>query len=212
MSTAILKSNRLVLLLTNSIRKTGYSVSNLSTLRYTLDNPILSGRDREEYEKNGFFVVRKLVSADALEPFKKRFEEICSQKLRLPGMTVMKDVAIAKSEFLEGEKAITKIQDFCYDDELFKYCCLPEIVQYVKAFVGQNVMAMHTMLINKPPGVDFIFILITFLYFLFIIKTLAQKHHVIHCTKIFTIFRFDLRIELFVLGQQWRQLIVLMDV
>ncbi len=28
------------------------------------------------------------------------------------GMTVMKDVSIAKSEFLDGEKAITKIQDF----------------------------------------------------------------------------------------------------
>ena len=68
-------------------------------------------------------------------------------------MTVMKDVAIAKSEFLDGEKAITKIQDFCLDDDLFKYCCLPEIVEYVKAFTGDNIMAMHTMLINKPPGV-----------------------------------------------------------
>jgi len=41
----------------------------------------------------------------------------------------MKDITIAKSEFLEGEKAITKIQDFTNDDELFEYCCLPEIIQ-----------------------------------------------------------------------------------
>ncbi|CAF4276852.1 unnamed protein product [Adineta steineri] len=66
-------------------------------------------------------------------------------------MTVMKDVAIAKSEFADGEKAITKIQDFTLDDELFKYCCLPEIVKYVENFTGPNIMAMHTMLINKPP-------------------------------------------------------------
>lgn len=42
-------------------------------------------------------------------------------------MTVMRDVAIAKSEFKKGEKAITKIQDFAMDEELFSYCNLPEV-------------------------------------------------------------------------------------
>ncbi len=115
----------------------------------------LSAFNREQlnqYEKDGFVVVRNLVSNEKLEKFKRRFQKICSEKIRLPGMTVMKDVAIAKSEFLEGEKAITKIQDFCFDDELFEYCCLPELVSYVKTITGPNVMAMHTMLINKPPG------------------------------------------------------------
>ena len=60
-------------------------------------------------------------------------------------MTVMKDIAIAKSEFADGEQAITKIQDFAFDDELFGYCCLPEIVKYVENFTGPNIMAMHTM-------------------------------------------------------------------
>jgi phytanoyl-CoA hydroxylase len=60
-------------------------------------------------------------------------------------MTVMRDVAIAKSEFADGEKAITKIQDFTLDDQLFEYCCSPEIVQYVENFTGKNIMAMHTM-------------------------------------------------------------------
>lgn len=60
-------------------------------------------------------------------------------------MTIMKDIAIAKSEFADGEKAITKIQDFVLDDELFEYCCLPEVIQYVEAFLGANIMAMHTM-------------------------------------------------------------------
>lgn len=106
----------------------------------------------KEYEKNGFLVVRNLISDEKLEKYKKRFQKICSEKIRIPGMTVMKDVAIAKSEFLDGEKAITKIQDFCYDDELFEYCCLPELIQYVKSLIGSNLMAMHTMLINKPPG------------------------------------------------------------
>ncbi len=64
-------------------------------------------------------------------------------------MTVMKDIAIAKSEFSDGEKAITKIQDFTLDDELFHYCCLPEVVKYVENFVGPNIMAMHTMVKKK---------------------------------------------------------------
>ena len=121
-------------------------------LKYTVPNGCLTNAQREEYEKNGFIVVRNLVSSEKLEKYKARFQKICSEKLIPPNMTVMKDVAIAKSEFLEGEKAITKIQDFCFDDELFEYCCLPEIVSYVKSITGPNVMAMHTMLINKPPG------------------------------------------------------------
>jgi phytanoyl-CoA hydroxylase len=123
-----------------------------SAFIYTLPNGCLNSAQREEYEKNGYIVVRNLVSSEKLDKYISRFQKICSEKLFTQNMTVMKDVAIAKSEFLEGEKAITKIQDFCFDDELFEYCCLPEIVAHVKSITGSNVMAMHTMLINKPPG------------------------------------------------------------
>ncbi|XP_012863046.2 phytanoyl-CoA dioxygenase, peroxisomal [Echinops telfairi] len=67
------------------------------------------------------------------------------------GITVMRDVALAKSEFVPSEKAITKVQDFQEDEELFRYCTLPEILKYVECFTGPNILAMHTMLINKPP-------------------------------------------------------------
>ena len=82
--------------------------------------------------------------------FSERFQQVCVGIVKVPGMTVMKDVAIAKSEFADGEKAITKIQDFTLDDELFKYCCEPEIVRYVENFTGPNIMAMHTM-VNRSP-------------------------------------------------------------
>ena len=122
-----------------------------SIQKYTPGERKLNAEECEFYAKNGFYVAKNLISDAKLEKFQKRFQRICSEKIRLPGMTVMKDVSIAKSEFLEGEKAITKIQDFCYDDELFEYCCLPEILDYVKSITGPNIMAMHTMLINKPP-------------------------------------------------------------
>lgn len=127
------------------------SVRNLS-LTKKLSNEGFTNDQLDSYEKTGFVVVRNLILDEKLEKFKKRFQKICSEKIRIPGMTVMKDIAIAKSEFLEGEKAITKIQDFCHDDELFEYCTLPELVQYIKSLIGPNLMAMHTMLINKPPG------------------------------------------------------------
>lgn len=119
--------------------------------KYTIPHGAFSPQQRMDYEQNGFVVVKGLIKPAVLDKYKKRFQDICSKKTSIPYMTVMKDVTIAKSEFVEGEKAITKIQDFCYDDELFEYCCLPEIVDHVKSVVGQNVMAMHTMLINKPP-------------------------------------------------------------
>lgn len=39
----------------------------------------------------------------------------------------MRDVAIAKSEYTLNEKVVTKIQDFQEDEELFRYCTLPEV-------------------------------------------------------------------------------------
>ncbi|XP_006816290.1 phytanoyl-CoA dioxygenase, peroxisomal-like [Saccoglossus kowalevskii] len=63
----------------------------------------------------------------------------------------MRDVAIAKSEFMPGQQAITKLQHFQDVPDLMDYCSLPEVLQYVEAFTGPNIMAMHTMLINKPP-------------------------------------------------------------
>ena len=108
---------------------------NDKALKYTTSSDgVMTIQQREEYERNGFVVVRKLISDDKLEKYKKRFQKICAEKIKVPGMTVMKDVTIAKSEFLEGEKAITKIQDFTNDDELFEYCCLPEVVQVESCF------------------------------------------------------------------------------
>jgi len=103
------------------------------------------------YDEHGYFVVKRCVSIEKLEKYKRRFQQICTKEVRVDGMTVMKDVAIAKSEFLQGEQAVTKIQDFQFDDQLFDYCRLPEIVNVVKDVIGPNVMAVHTMLINKPP-------------------------------------------------------------
>jgi phytanoyl-CoA hydroxylase len=114
-------------------------------------NDVLTKEQRDFYEANGFLVIKNNVRKEKIARYRERFADICSGKVKVPGLTIMRDVAIAKSEFVPGEKAVTKIQDFQFDDVLFEYCCLPEVVKYVKAFLGSNCMAMHTMLINKPP-------------------------------------------------------------
>jgi len=59
--------------------------------------------------------------------FRAEFERICRNEVKVPGMTIMRDVAIAKTEFVADQKAITKIQDFQFDDVLFSYCAKPEV-------------------------------------------------------------------------------------
>ncbi|XP_062928858.1 phytanoyl-CoA dioxygenase, peroxisomal [Mobula hypostoma] len=120
-------------------------------LRYILENPHLIPEQRQFYEENGFLLVKKLVSDENLETFREEFERICQKEVVVPGLTVMRDVVISKSEYVPDHQAVSKIQDFQNNEILFRYCCLPEILKYVECFTGPNIMAMHTMLINKPP-------------------------------------------------------------
>ncbi|XP_049422984.1 phytanoyl-CoA dioxygenase, peroxisomal [Epinephelus fuscoguttatus] len=120
-------------------------------LRYTCDTDLLTPEQRLFYEENGYILIKNLVSDEDIERFRKEFERICRQEVKVPGLVVMRDVVIAKSEFVVDQKAVSKLQDYQEDPELFRYCTLPQILKYVECFTGPNIMAMHTMLINKPP-------------------------------------------------------------
>ncbi|XP_074124725.1 phytanoyl-CoA dioxygenase, peroxisomal [Sminthopsis crassicaudata] len=119
--------------------------------QYTLDNNVLTLEQRQFYEDNGFLLIKNLVSDADIQRYRNQFERICRKEVECPGMDIMKDVTIAKSVNSLNEKVVTKIQNFQYDEELFSYCTLPQITKYVECFTGPNIMAMHTMLINKPP-------------------------------------------------------------
>uniref|UniRef100_A0A8C5PSL2 Phytanoyl-CoA dioxygenase, peroxisomal n=1 Tax=Leptobrachium leishanense TaxID=445787 RepID=A0A8C5PSL2_9ANUR len=127
------------------------TVSHPTDFQYTLDNDVLSLEQRQFYEENGFLVIKNMVSAEDLENFRKVFESICKKEVSVPGLVAVRDVAIPNSEYVPNQKAIIRIQDFQEVPELFRYCTLPQILKYVECFTGPNIMAMHTMLINKPP-------------------------------------------------------------
>ncbi|CAD6191666.1 unnamed protein product [Caenorhabditis auriculariae] len=124
-------------------------------LDWSRDGLVLTAEQKQHYEREGYLLVRNVVPTYELDRFRKRFQDICEKRVQAPpNMTVMKDITIAKSEFLSGEKAITKVQDFSEDPVLFEYCKYPTIIDIVNDVIGKpgsNLLAMHTMLINKPP-------------------------------------------------------------
>jgi phytanoyl-CoA hydroxylase len=122
-----------------------------SQFRYTVDQGCLTTEEREQYERDGFVVKRGLIPQSDLDRYADRFKKICSGEVDSSNMTLMRDVAIAKSEFKAGERAITKLQNFQDDEVLFEYLKHPEVMKVVTSFLGENIMAMHTMVINKPP-------------------------------------------------------------
>ena len=112
----------------------------LYTYRYSQDTGILSDEQRTFYEQNGYLVIKELVSASDLQVYKDRFQMICSSKVKPPGMVIMRDVAIAKSEYQGDERAVTKIQDFQYDEVFFQYFHSPAIIPYVTSIIGGDIM------------------------------------------------------------------------
>ncbi|XP_010285157.1 PREDICTED: phytanoyl-CoA dioxygenase, peroxisomal-like, partial [Phaethon lepturus] len=120
---------------------------------YTLDNDVLTTEQRQFYEDNGYLLIKKLVSDEDIERFRKEFVRICRKEVDPVGAMIMKDESL-RSQYGQSEKVVNKVQDFQEDEELFRYCTLPEVLRYVECFTGPNIMAMHTMLINKLPDSD----------------------------------------------------------
>ncbi len=110
------------------------------------------------YAEHGYVVRRGFFTPDELEPFVKRFLAIVDEEVPpAPGMTVMRDVMVAKGAVTPGSRAgaIAKIQDFQNDPVLYDgYVKHPRLLDFVECFTGPDVKSIHTMLINKPPGVD----------------------------------------------------------
>lgn len=123
-----------------------------SNLKYTTSNQTISVEDRHFYEKNGYLLVKNLVPMPDLDTYREHFVSVANGDTeRAFGMTVMRDIALAKQRDVKGEQFITKVQDFNADEVFFSYNAHPAITPYVSDIIGSDLRAMHTMLINKPP-------------------------------------------------------------
>ncbi|XP_022661775.1 phytanoyl-CoA dioxygenase, peroxisomal-like [Varroa destructor] len=119
--------------------------------RFTLDknNGLLSRAQRTQYEANGFIIVKGIISNEELDHYAKRFDDIVRQRVHVPGLAKVKDVSVKDQE--SSTFVVNKLQDIFMDDELFAYCRHPKLLDYVENFTGPNIMAVNSMLINKPP-------------------------------------------------------------
>ncbi len=120
------------------------------------DRP-LSDEQVERYWRDGFVVAPGLLGQADLDVWDQRFEDIVLGNVEIDDrMLVMKDVMVAKGA-IDPEsplERIQKLQDFELDPVLDRYCQHPTILACVERIIGDGVMTIHNMLINKPPNVD----------------------------------------------------------
>ncbi|CAH1364774.1 phytanoyl-CoA dioxygenase, peroxisomal-like [Tenebrio molitor] len=125
----------------------------MGRFKYTTGGGVLTEEQRQFYEDNGYILIRNNVSHALLDELKERFIDICEGRVDSGVMTVMKDPSL-KYKGVKGEYLINKIQDFLFDDVLFKYCTYPAMVDVIESIIGPNITGAHSMLINKPPDSD----------------------------------------------------------
>ena len=118
---------------------------------FTDNNGLLTRSQREFYEENGFLVIPNLVPQNLIDECRDRFMDIINGVVDSGQILKMKDVSLKNRTGLANERIFNKIQDFCWDPILSKYILYPQVLDYVECFIGPNIRACHTMLINKPP-------------------------------------------------------------
>lgn len=109
------------------------------------------------YAERGYVVERALFGPREIAPWLERLQAILEGELApSEGMLVMKDVMVAKGAVRPKtrDEGIAKLQDLERDPVLRSYLEHPRLLDRVEAFVGPDIASVHTMLINKPPGVD----------------------------------------------------------
>jgi len=137
------------------IKKLSDNLSPATGTRFVLDNcGCLSQSQQEEYNRNGFLVVKRLFTPEDLKVYMDRFEAVTTGGVETPAI-IMKDVALVKGVKEKSSQhtsdIITKVQDFQDDPEFFSFCTHSKLKPYVRSFCGSNFRSIHTMLINKPP-------------------------------------------------------------
>ncbi|KAK0174654.1 hypothetical protein PV327_010404 [Microctonus hyperodae] len=109
----------------------------------TNDTGNLTINQRIFYETNGYLMIPKLVSYDVLNKCSQRFDELAAGKVEKGQMIIMRDVT--------DRKSVNKVQDINHDPVFREYIGNETILDIAQAFTGPNIMAVHSMLIAKPP-------------------------------------------------------------
>jgi len=135
---------------------------NKSKHYFTIDDfadKVLTQKQRDFYEENGYIVIPKLLKQKEIEMFYNHFDTLMENpKETFKKMAIMRDVSLknVNREARNDPNVVTKFQDWSYDPIFWQYACNDNLTSYVKAFCGDAVRAMHFMSINKPPDTGFL--------------------------------------------------------
>jgi len=117
----------------------------------------MTPEELSHYRENGYVVQRALFSENERQVWLDRLAALIrGEAPKSDGMLIMRDVMIAKGavEATSSEAAVAKIQDFDRDPVLRTYTDHPKLLAEIADITGENIVSIHNMLINKPPGVD----------------------------------------------------------
>ncbi|XP_072946499.1 phytanoyl-CoA dioxygenase, peroxisomal-like isoform X2 [Epargyreus clarus] len=111
----------------------------------------LSAEQLQFYRDNGFLVIKRLIDFTDLHNYKERFLEACNGKVNLEALTVVKEKSLV-TKYKKREDYINKIQDIHFDDVFMTYTEHPLLLDVVAQLIGDEIMIINAMFINKPPG------------------------------------------------------------
>ncbi|XP_032675856.1 phytanoyl-CoA dioxygenase, peroxisomal-like [Odontomachus brunneus] len=119
----------------------------LTYFRYTKNNNFLTLTQRAFYEKNGYLVFPRLIPQNELDKYHQRFNDIVKGRVPRDRIVMMYDV--------KDKKSVNKLQDINFDPVLLEYIQCKKILDITECFTGPNILAIHNMLIAKPPDSGF---------------------------------------------------------
>ena len=110
-----------------------------------------------EYARDGFILLKGLISEDDVALWSRRFEDLVLGKVERPEkLVIMKDVLVAKGEVVPASPlhAITKILSFEEDPVLWQYTLDKALLDVVKSIAGPSLFTISSNVFNKPPGLS----------------------------------------------------------
>jgi phytanoyl-CoA hydroxylase len=111
----------------------------------------------DEYRERGFRICRGLVPPDLIADLNARFDAIAEEReAPAPNLQVVRNVEVAKGYHTPASRAlgISKMNFFHNDPVFSRYTHHDALLDQVEALIGDDLIAMNSMYLNKPPNVD----------------------------------------------------------
>ncbi|XP_075986082.1 phytanoyl-CoA dioxygenase, peroxisomal-like [Anticarsia gemmatalis] len=115
------------------------------------DSYKLSPEQLKFYDDNGYLVIKEFIDFASLYSYKQRFLQICKGIVPAGNIRVIKEPALAKQN-LKPEDYINKLHEILYDDVFITYGEHPRMLSVLSQLIGDDITAVNSMFINKPPG------------------------------------------------------------